>query len=225
MNRFSLYILLILVFLGLSKSFSPSAQKSPYIPDKEYLSSFFQGAPLSIVILDHFEAGFVIKTYYLKLKVIHGFRRPNTVIVRVTKKFWEESEKNVGMSIFRRYERESLESTLSLPPGAIYIGDPAYGRWRYHDSGNKLWRFHKAYRHFPRLFLWGEFLPSYQFYQDMQAHMKNQKSYHGPKNQFGESGSITKRNVIPLQKAQQKKDIDWKQHIINYFSLPDWKKS
>ncbi len=68
MNKISLYILLILIFLAMSKSFSPSSQGAPFVVDERVYSNFFQGAPLSVVLVDSFTTGFLIKTYFHKYK-------------------------------------------------------------------------------------------------------------------------------------------------------------
>ncbi|MBT5094359.1 MAG: hypothetical protein HOM21_08965, partial [Halobacteriovoraceae bacterium] len=63
MNRISLYTLLILIFLGLSKSFAPSEHKTPKIDNALVFPNYFLGSPLSSILVDAFQTGFLIKTY------------------------------------------------------------------------------------------------------------------------------------------------------------------
>jgi hypothetical protein len=107
MNKISLYTLLILLFLGLSKSFSPSSQKTQFVVNEQVFASMFQGAPVSLVLLDAFQAGFLIKTHYLKFKFIHGFKQAETVVVRTNPTFWKKHQSNIGMTLFRRSERNN----------------------------------------------------------------------------------------------------------------------
>ena len=69
------------------------------------------------------------------------------------------------MSVFRRKDpsQEGIGSTLPLPPGALYVGDLAFGRWVYRDSGEKVWKFHRAYRNFPQFLGWKDFSPNIEF--------------------------------------------------------------
>ncbi len=224
MNKILLYTLLILLFLGLSKSFSPSSQKTQLIQSKLELPSLTSGAPVSLILIDAFDAGFLIKTYYLKFKIIHGFKRSETLVVRTNKKFYRANKDNIGMSLFRRYERDNLESMTPLPPGSIYVGDPAFGAWRYHDSGQRRWYFHRAYRHFSRQFYWDTYRPNYEFYEKLKIHAKNETPFYGLNNEFGTKGSITKS----LYENSPYRDDSIKLNILQSFhrtiALPQWER-
>jgi len=221
MNKFSLYVLLILLFLGLSKSFSPLSQKTRYIPGTETLSSLKSGAPLTIILVDSFEAGFLIKTYYFKLKVIHAFKSSEELTVRVSPTFWNKSKDYVGMSLFRRSERENEESTLALPAGSLFLGDRAFGKWIYKDSGEKVWRFHKVYRHFPKAFFWNDFTPNIDFYDKLKVHQDNDTPYFGLNNEFGTSGTLTRKLVNHDDKGKEL--VSFKEHFYKYLAIPPWK--
>lgn len=225
MNKISIYILLILIYLGLSKSFSPSEKKAPYIPNQRVFSSFFYGAPLSVLLLESFQTGFLIKTYFQKYKVVHGFKHPETIIVRTSYDFWEKNLPNLGMSIFRRGERENTESTIPMPPGILYIGDPAYGHWEIQNSGDKLWFFHRAYRHFPNYFGWNEFRPSERFFETALTFLGHEKPYYGENSEFGSNGYLTQE----LLKHKEKKEdeiiqSDLKNRLNEFLYVPKWSK-
>lgn len=225
MNKISVYILLILIYLGLSKSFSPSEKKAPYIPNERVFSSFFYGAPLSIILLDSFQTGFLIKTYFQKYKVVHGFKHPETIIVRTSYSFWQKNLPNIGMSIFRRGERQSTESRVPMPPGLLYIGDPAYGHWEVQDSGDKLWFFHRAYRHFPTYFNWNEFRPTERFYETALTFLSHEKPYYGDNKEFGTAGSLTQEQL--KLKEKKNKDViksDLLKRLDEFTYIPKWSK-
>ena len=224
MNKISLYILLILMFLGLSKSFAPSEKKTAYIENEKIFSNYFYGAPISILLIDSFKTGFLIKTYFQKYKVVHGFKHPETIIVRTSKSFWRKNLNNKGMSLFRRDERENKESIVPMPPGTLYLGDPAYGRWRTDDSGGSYWKFHRAYRHFPRIFNWGDFRPTKSFYNSLKIYLSHENSFYGLNKEFGSKGSVILENLKDESLQAEMQAIDYIKHIDNYFNIPPWKK-
>lgn len=222
MNKISLYTLLILLFLGLSKSFSPSAQRTTFVQNEQVFPGLFSGAPLSLILIDAFKAGFLIKTYYLKFKIVHGFKQPEFLIVRTNKKFYEKNQNNIGMSLFRRYERNSKESTTPLPPGSIYVGDPAFGGWKYHNSGQRLWHFHRVYRHFTRQFFWGKYRPTYEFFEKIQIHLKNETPFYGLNNEFGTEGTITNELFKNSPYRIRANDINFLDQLGKYIAIPQW---
>lgn len=224
MNRFSLYILLIMLYLGLSKSFAPSEQKADYIQNEQVLSGYFKGAPITVLITDTIQAGFLIKTYYLKLKIINPFESySEDVVVRTSAPFWEKNTGHIGMTIFRRKEDNAEYSTLPLPPGAQYIGDPAYGSWAYEDSGRKIWQFHKAYRRLYQEFYWGTFRPDYDFYEKLKIYLNNGTIFYGLSDEFGTNGSVTKENLIRnrLRNSEDLSTKRFKDFIKKYWLLPN----
>ena len=223
MNKISLYILLILLFLALSKSFSPSSQGAPYVVDERVFSNFFKGAPISVILVDSFTTGFLIKTYFHKYKIVYGFNQPEVMIVKTSQDFWEKNKKNIGMSLFRRSERKQIEGTTPLPPGSLYIGDLAYGHWKNTNSGAKSWKFHRAYRHFPHIFGWGkEFTPSKGFYTQMKIHRDQNKPFYGGNQEFGFEGTVTKQGFGNYKRDEINTKYSFKQVIDKYLFVPNW---
>lgn len=222
MNRFSLYVFLILIFLGLSKSFSPSEQRTTYIESEKVFSSYFNGAPLSLILLDSFQNGFLIKTYYQRYKIVHGFKAPDEIIVRTSGKFWEKGLPFRGMSLFRRFENSLKEEVIPMPPGTLYIGNPSYGHWEFNSSGTKFWRFHRAYRQFPTLFAWGDFIPSFEFFKQIQIFFINERPFYGINGEFGSKGHITKLNVPRQSELTNQIQGGFLSHIKKYLFIPPW---
>ena len=66
MNKFILYGILLLVYLGLSKSLSPTEFGVKYINNDEALAEIINGAPVSVILTDIHSTGFLIKTFYHK---------------------------------------------------------------------------------------------------------------------------------------------------------------
>ena len=91
MNKIAVYIVLILIFLGLSKSFSPRESKMIFVKNERVFTSFFTGAPLSILLVESFQTGFFIKSYYQRYRVLYGFQKPYYVTVRTSKNFGKQT--------------------------------------------------------------------------------------------------------------------------------------
>lgn len=222
MNKLSLYTLLILLFLGLSKSFSPSEQKTPFIQNEKVLGHYFVGAPLSVVLTETFQIGFLIKTYFIRLKVVHGFKSPEEVIVRTSKDYWEASQKHLGMSLFRRNENKQEESTVPLPPGALYVGNLSFGRWTYANSGDRVWKFHKPYQHYSKIFGWLDFVPNHDFFKRMNIHIQNEQPFFGLNNEFGAEGEISKKAFKERVNTQEFAKIKFRDFLNKFIRRPVW---
>lgn len=221
MNKISLYVLLILVYLGISKSFSPSEKKTPFLVNEKVFTNYFKGDPLSIILLDSFSTGLMIKTYHHRYKLVYAFAQPEEIIVRTSRQFWQKNLGNHGNSLFRRNERAGVVSTIPMPPGALYIGDPSYGTWVPTDYGSKIWKFHRAYKNFPQIFGWDEFRPDLDFFQRMKIYQNNEKPYYGPNNEFGTNGLIRRERQ---NNKEEKKIIlpTLKNSIKKYLWFPKW---
>lgn len=222
MNKISLYILLILIFLGISKSFSPSEKRTIHLENEKVYVNIFKESPTTMILLESFSVGFIIKTYYQRYKIVHAFKSPEEIIIRTSRKFWEKNLKNHGMSLFRRDER-NIAYTTPMPPGAIFIGDPAYGTWELTDYGAKAWVFHRTYKSFPTLFSWGRFVPTQEFYQKMKLYENDRKPFYGLQNEFGTNGTISK-DFLEYNFEDDKVTISFRDLLKSYFSLPSWEK-
>jgi len=223
MNKASLYIFLILIFLGLSKSFSPSIQGVIYINDEKDYPNIFHERPVSLILLDSFETGFLIKTYLQKYQIVHGFKPTEQILTKTSKKYWKRSKGFIGMSLFRRNEVEGKESLIPMPPGILFVGDPSFGLWKNEDSGQKIWKFHNAYKDFPKKFLWGNFQMTRFFYNKAIIFENNLKPFFGLKNEFGFAGFITQKNVIGKFSPKSHKDLTYYQHFKKQLTLSSTK--
>lgn len=220
MNRFSLYILLIFIYLGLSKSYSPTDIGTPYLEDEKIFSSFFPGAPLTVVLQNSFEKGFLIKTYYHKYLVFDVFTGPETIIVRTSKKFWKKNKENQGLSLFSRRESDFSEILTPSIPGHIFIGDPSFGQWESNRINQKLWVFHRPYRQIPQELFWGSFVPSENFFREAQNYISKGLVFKGLHNEFGkqEKMAMAPNREYP-QKFKALKTKFW-HHLKSFWIIP-----
>lgn len=217
LNKVIIYILTVMLYLGLSKSFSPSEFGINYIINNDSLSRVIQGAPATVILTDMHSTGFLIKTYYQKYKVVYGFQSVEEIIVRTSSKFAKKHAKHIGMSIFRRNSDEENEDFTPLPPGMIFVGDRSLGQWKNTNSGDKVWRFYRPYRNIPLYLGWGDFRPSKDFYALAKSHMTSGKPFFGDYNSFGINGNITKKNFPKYFSRQKPKDLNFKKNFLHYF--------
>ena len=193
MNKISLYILLILIFLGFSKSFSPNLKNINFIKDEKMFSRFIKDGPLSLILIESYEHGTFIKSYFQKYRVVHGFKplKNQFIIFRTSKNFWEKGKMNVGMSLYRTEKANTPGNSVPMPPGFLFVGDLAYGNWQTKNN-SKVWTFQRSYAHFPKLFKWGSFIPNKKFFLKAVDHKKKGLPFYGEKNQFKKTHSSQK---------------------------------
>ncbi len=220
MSKISIYILLILLFLGISKSFSPKQKVFTYIDNRNVLPHFFPSEHTGIILLGFNNSGYFIKTHYMHLKIIHSFRAPEYKVVRTSRAFLENNKNFVGLSIFRRAEitdNKSTESILPTPPGSFYVGNQAFGKWVLQDSGKKIWNFYRIYKHYPDLFGWGTFRPDTEFHKIMELHKSKAQIFYGINNEFGTQGSVTKEFLISNFNTKKKPQKTFKKYLASLF--------
>lgn len=215
MNKIIVYILLVLAYLGLSKSLSPSELGVNYIFNEQSLEKLIGNGPVSVVLTDVHSTGFIIKTYYHKYKIIYGFQSYDELITRTSSLFKKKHEEHIGLSIFRRYEDGKVDHT-PLPPGSIFIGDKNFGNWK-NKNGTKTWSFYRVYRHIPIFLGWGDFKPSYSFFQEIQRRIKENRTFFGFNDEFGIKGSVTKKSFPNyFSKIEGNKDINFQEFFKDY---------
>ncbi len=215
LNNVVIYILLLLVYLGLSKSLSPSEYGVNYVHNTESLSKLIGAGPASVILTDIHSTGFIIKTYYHKYKVVYGFQSYEEIIARVSGQFNDKNQKNIGLSIFRRYQDERITDT-PLPPGTIFIGDRNFGSWRKNQDKDKVWKFYRVYRHLPSYLGWGEFTPTYSFYQEALVRENNNKPFYGFNDEFGFENELTKKYYPQYFQRNKERKIDFKGFFKDY---------
>ena len=220
MVRISLYIFLTLIYIGFSKSIVPVKDNRSFLKSEKIFDSFFRSAPVSLVLIDMFEDGFFLKSYYLKLRIVHGFFPPEEIVIQTTHEYYRKNIKNLGMAIYQRKSLDLPGKLLPQPSGSIFIGDLTYGSWKLDKSGEKNWEFHHAFRQFPDFLGWGRFRPSTAFYEKLKVSDYYNQSFYGPNFEFGTEGSVSSK--IFTASTSEKKEINKKilHHLIKLFTWP-----
>ena len=211
MNKLAIYILLILAFLGASRVFTPDSQLDSYIFNKLNYSEIFEGRPVTIILKDAYQVGFIIKSNIHRYRVVRVFGRSETVTVRVDKKYFQKTLGYIGLSLFRR-NGEGVESMVPVPPGSLFIGDTAYGNWISHQKGDSHWFFFRHYQFLQNEFFWGDFQPDENFYRELNTYLKEGSVFTGLNNEFGSNGAIT-QSQLPLNWY---KNRNRKYHLHDY---------
>ena len=210
MNKIAIYILLTLIFLTASRAVTPRSQVTKYIFNESNYSNLFQGSPLTVILEDAYQFGFIIKNNLHRYRVIRVFEPTQIVTTRVSKEYFKKTLEYIGLSLFRRNEK-GVENTIPVPPGSLFIGHPGYGRWKLHKDGVKYWTFVSNHDSLQKKFLWGNFIPNNHFYRELNIHLKNKKKFLGPENEFGSKGPIS-QSQLPMK---------WYRNHNKKFSLND----
>ncbi len=225
MKKITYYLILVLIFLGLSNSLAPIQQNTPYVQSEQVLPGMFPGAPLSLILVDTFYTGVFIKTYYLKLLVFHGFKRSDIYVVRTPKEYWKTTQNYFGMALFQRGELRNSENLTPSPPGSLFIGDPSFGGWEIMADGQKVWTFFRAYRTFPDELGWGQWRPTFDFYTKMKSYLDNDMPFFGPAHEFGQNGTISPTSWPEHISAAKYQKTTISEYSKKFYALPSWSKS
>lgn len=191
-NRFAYFIFLILIFLGVSKSFAPTGKSSLFVRNTRQIADLFDEMPVTVILLDAYDSGLMIKSHFHKYKVVRIYKPSSIITARVSKRFYERHLDHIGLSLFRRSERGD-EYFNPVPPGSLFVGQLAYGQWTLQKSGLRKWQFHRAYRRLSHEFYWGEYRPTRKFVNFYEIHLRSNRPYFGPEDEFGPKGSVTQQ--------------------------------
>ncbi len=220
MTKISIYILLILIYLGLAKSFYPQEESIEVINDARDLAALIHESPATAVLIDQFTTGFIIPTYFQKYMVVSLYRPSYILTVRTNHRWWESQKDYLGMSIFTRVNNFTPELFLPTPPGAAFLDDPTMGEW-YDENHEDRWRFHRPYRELlPELLGWDNFVPNRTFYNLAQLHQEQHKVFYGLNNEFGTKGTIGQRLLIHSILRPNNKKMTWKDYVKSWFYWP-----
>lgn len=215
MYKFFLYSMLIIIYLGLAKAFSPSEIGVHYLQNERGFSQLVKREFATVILMDTHATGFLIKTYYQKFRVIAGYDTVEEMIVRTSKEFAKKNLKNIGLSIYRRTDEK--EEFLPLPPGSLYMGMREFGNWKKNKKGETLWQFNKSFKNFPKYLGWGNYRPDEEFYQKMRSSITLNQPFYGLNNEFGPTGKVTQKNFPHFFKSERLKKVDMKTLLIEYF--------
>lgn len=214
MYKFFLYCMLVIIYLGLAKALSPSEIGVHYLQNERGFSKLIKDPMATVILVDTHATGFLIKTYYQKYRVITGYDSVEEMIVRTSKEFAKKNLQHIGLSIYRRTDEK--EEFLPLPPGSLYLNNREFGEWRKLKNGKVKWRFHKAFKNYPRYLGWGDWRPDEDFYQAMKSSISLNRPFFGPENEFGPKGRITQENFPHFFRGERMKKVELKTLLIEY---------
>jgi len=215
MQKLFLYFMLVIAYLGLAKALSPTELGMDYVPNEKGLSKAIPGQNVTVILTDTHATGFIIKTYYQKYRLVHGFQGVEEMIVRTSRDFALKSKNNIGMSIFRR--TDGVEENIPMPPGVTFVGNRGFGEWRPDKKGQTRWRFYRAYKNLPRYLGWGGWRPVPEFYEQYVSHRERNKPFYGLDHEFGSDGRVTRKNFPNFFKPERQQKIDLKSLLLRYF--------
>ncbi len=221
MNKISVYVLGVVIFLVLSSNFHLT-EKIIHIKEDIELSYHFDIKPVTLILTELIDTGFLFKTYYMKVKKIERYATESHIIIRTSKKIWEKNKKNIGMSIYRQSEKDNNPSMIPQPPGSIFIGNYLYGLWRRNNEGQIVWKFYSTYSHLPKLLLWNKFSITRKFYNAIKESIKNNKSFYGFNNEFGTNGKVTTKMLTTKPKEKTNIKLKFLNYFIKYIRIPNW---
>ncbi len=207
--------MLIILYLGLTKTLSPSELGIQYLQNEKFFSKIIKANQATIILTDAHETGFLMKTHYLKFRVITGYDNVEEVIVRTNREFFRRNQPFIGLSTYR--VNDGTEEFTPIPPGSLHIGNPEFGDWKVAKNGKLIWRFNKPLKNLPRYLGWGDFTPDMDFFQQLKIKQSLGEAYFGPNNQFGTNGFITKTEFPQFFKEERVKKIQMKTLLLEYF--------
>ncbi|MBF0313812.1 MAG: hypothetical protein HQK50_03225 [Oligoflexia bacterium] len=210
MNKFSLYILLVLAFLGLSQS--PHSQRdSIYIADENaFVSKIKERSPFAIILTDYYKDGLIIHGHYHRYKIVSSVSRYRTIIARVSRKFAEKNINNIGMALYQRDAKEKKILTPSIP-GWIFVNNPIYGYWETtytKSSEQRIWRFHKSYAYIEKALGIHPETFTEESFKKASVFISHNAIFYGSKNEYGTFGAHTQK-VFPEFFNKKSPDEKW----------------
>ena len=221
MNKLVMHIFLILVYVGFSKSFSPTETDSIFIKNDKVFTSIFPKKPIAVILVKQFESGIFIKTYSQVYKIYDGGHQVKNKIVRVSKEFYLANQQNLGMAIYQHSDFFP-PIVLPLPPGSMFIDDSTYGEWVKHEHQHR-WVFKRNFQNLIKDFGLENFSLSKQFFLTMREHIKIKVPFYGLYNEFGTNGTHTAN----WQEVKIPTTTDGRTTVWNYVKnrlAPPWKK-
>ena len=116
-----LYLILIALYLGLSKVLTPKEFGMLYIPNQKNLNSLSSGNPVSAVLIDMHATGFIIKTYYQKYRLIVGLNDVEEIIVRTSQDFAIKNKLDLPSMTRKKKGQEISEPFIKFRTSAICV--------------------------------------------------------------------------------------------------------
>lgn len=170
------------------------------------LTSQLEKYPEYSVILDDMNSeGNFSTDYYHKYRAVYAsgakgsdgsptFSEVNIPWKRVSESTYKKYENSLGMSLITKKDGEV--NSVEHPPGYDYIGDERYGRWESNPGGGgSFWVWYGTSRMLRDMYRMGNRgrvdRGDWTTYQDYR---RTGRTYYGKSNEYGTSGSYTKKS-------------------------------
>ena len=226
MNKISLFLFTVLLFLGASRGLNPYGKEEFFLTGPRSFRNLYPEGPVEILLVDSFYMGVVFKTYFHKYRIVYGYQKHKEVVARIPKSYWTKYRPYFGMSIFRRPELFAPEFT-PMPPGMVFIGDPTFGRWvkqRKGRKGKRVWQFNQLGRAFPKTLGWGDFAPTLNFYETAKIYQSKKQPFFGKNQEFGLEGSVSVASFGSLVDEEPTKPFELVTYFLKGFKFPTRKR-
>jgi hypothetical protein len=215
-QKISIYIFLILCYLGLAKNLYREELGNFYIKNNIDIENIVTGSPVTVVLINAHISGLFIKTYYQKWRIVHAHKNYEDITIQSSRHFYNQTNQYIGLSIFRREAKNNLVNYTPLPPGSLFVGDSSFGKWRLDDSGNRKWVFYRSYKKLTTTLGWGSFTPDLDFATKIQSHLAQDKPYFGPGQIFGKNGELTKNNFPDFFQKNKRRKVGFVKLLKRY---------
>lgn len=216
MNKFILYVVLLFLYIILAKGISPTEFGITYIKSENSLKNDLKKTPSSVILVDMYNTGFLIKTYYHKYRYIYNFESFEEKTVRTSSHFYNKNKDNIGMSILRKLSLNSYE-TIPLPPGTLFLGDKSFGYWKKEkNTEKKYWSFFRSFKNLPHFFGLNNKKIYLEHYNEMKLMVKKNMPYYGLSKEFGTKGEYSSKVFTDYHNRKPQK-VSIKDFILTYF--------
>ncbi len=217
MSKIFFYLVVALAYITIMKFFSHGEYNVEYIKDNHELSRRFNSAPVSVILVNAQSIGLVVKTYFHKYKAVYPNQRPRFLIVRVSSQYFEKQKDYIGLSVLRRKNNHLPFSFVPLPPGALFVGDPSYGRWQ-GSRKNRVWYFNRfQLRLEQQLGIYG-YQHTFQFFDEAKRAETQGIPFFGVYREFGTKGDYTKKAYPKYYQSKNSVRAGLKDLFQHYFS-------
>lgn len=178
MNSISLYFLLMLVYLGLSRSLGMTLDNDAYIKSGTDLALCIDATPMNIILIDMEVSGVFFKSYFHKYRVVFGNGDFKDYWFKVSWVFYQQNSLHLGLSLFRRYQKDLAQEAFPMMPVAFFLGDLTYGSWlSIPKSDKKIWKFHDLYHRLPVILGLEDTTLDSGLYEQIQMHQSKKRPY------------------------------------------------
>lgn len=193
---------------------------SKSLPDPlSQLSRELRQYPEFSVILDDMQiTGNFAKSYFHKYKILFSDKKAVETVdaageltleergwVQVSRKFYEDYESFLGMTVLSKDRGEESLSRVQRPAGYRYVGNERYGQWQSNPSGGSFWVFYGQYALIRDLLGAGTHPISRSGWNSYRGAYSAGRPYYGsgPTPAYGTRGSLTKTRHPTFFERQQ----------------------